>query len=569
MTLTPLQRFWGLLKPDQKEIRNVYIYAIFNGLIALSLPLGIQAIVNQIQGGQVNSSWIILVTIVVLGVAFSGMLQIFQLRVTENLQQVILGRAAFEFSFRLPRIKMEALYKHYAPELMNRFFDIMTVQKGLSKVLIDFSSASLQVVFGLILLSLYHPFFIAFSVILIILVYAIFRFTAKRGLVTSLTESKYKYQLAHWLEEVARNTNTFRLAGSSELHLDKTDTLVQKYVEARESHFSVLVKQFSLLVVFKVLVATGLLAIGGILVMEQLMNIGQFIAAEIIILLVMTSVEKLILSLETIYDVLTALEKIGQVTDLELEKTGKLDLKKEMNNKGVSVEIKDVNFSYPDNNKETLKNLSLYIKEGEKIAVTGANGSGKSSLLKVILGLYDVDNGSIAYNGYPIGNIDVCSLRSITGDAMSYEQLFEGTVMENISLGRKDVSMEDIKWAVSVLGLSEFIKSLPEGYNTMIESPGNKISTSNLKKLLLARSIVGKPKLVIIEDTLEDIDLIHRNKIIDFLTSSENDWSLITISSDPYLLKKVDRIVIMKDGSVLKEGNFNELTNELKMLSHA
>ena len=164
MMLTPLQRFWGLLKPDQKEIRNVYVYAIFNGLIALSLPLGIQAIVNQIQGGQINSSWIILVTFVVLGVAFSGVLQIMQLRVTENLQQVILGRAAFEFSFRLPRIKMEALYKHYAPELMNRFFDIMTVQKGLSKVLIDFSSATLQVVFGLILLSLYHPFFIAFSI---------------------------------------------------------------------------------------------------------------------------------------------------------------------------------------------------------------------------------------------------------------------------------------------------------------------------------------------------------------------------------------------------------------------
>lgn len=569
MTLTPLQRFWRLLKPDQKEIRNVYVYAIFNGLIALSLPLGIQAIVNQIQGGQVNSSWIILVTFVVLGVAFSGVLQILQLRVTENLQQVILARAAFEFSFRLPRIKMEALYKHYAPELMNRFFDIMTVQKGLSKVLIDFSSATLQVVFGLILLSLYHPFFIAFSIILIILVYSIFRFTAKRGLVTSLAESKYKYQLAHWLEEVARNNNTFRLGGKSELHLEKTDKLVEKYVASRENHFSILVKQFSLLIVFKVLVATGLLAIGGILVMEQLMNIGQFIAAEIIILLVMGSVEKLILSLETIYDVLTALEKIGQVTDLELEKSGAMDIKNDGEKKGMSVEIKDVNFAYPENTKKILSDFSLSIMEGENIAITGSNGSGKSTLLKVILGLYQVHNGSIAYDGFPIGNIDVCSLRSVTGDALAYEQLFEGTIMENITLGRKEISVEDVKWAVSVLGLSEFIKSLPEGYETMVESPGNKISTSNLKKLLLARSIVGKPKLLIIEDTLEDIDIHHRNKIIDFLVSKENHWSLIAVSNDPYLLQKVDRVVIMENGSVMKEGNFKELDNELKMLSHA
>ena len=569
MTLTPLQRFWRLLKPDQKEIRNVYTYAIFNGLIALSLPLGIQAIVNQIQGGQVNSSWIILVTFVVLGVAFSGILQILQLRVTENLQQVILGRAAFEFSFRIPKIKMESLYKHYAPELMNRFFDIMTVQKGLSKVLIDFSSASLQVVFGLILLSFYHPFFIAFSFILIVLVYSIFRFTANRGLVASLAESKYKYQLAHWLQEVARNNNTFRLAGQSELHLEKTDQLVKKYISSRENHFSILVKQYSLLVVFKVLVATGLLAIGGILVMEQLMNIGQFIAAEIIILLVMNSVEKLILSLETIYDVLTALEKIGQVTDLELEKTGQVDVKKEMSEKGLSVEINGVNFTYPNNTKETLKGLKLDIKEGEKVAITGSNGSGKSTLLKVILGLYTVDNGSIAYNGFPLGNMDVCSLRSVTGDAMSYEQLFEGTIMENITLGRKEVSMENVRWAVNVLGLSEFIKKLPEGYDTPIESPGNKISNSDIKKLLLARSIVGKPKLVIIEDTLEDIDLQHRNQIIDFLTSDANDWSLITITSDPYLLKKADRVVIMKEGGVWKEGSYNELNDELKMLSHA
>lgn len=569
MTLSPLQRFWRLLKPDQQEIRNVYIYAIFNGLIALSLPLGIQAIVNQIQGGQINSSWIILVTFVVLGVAFSGILQILQLRVTENLQQVILGRAAFEFSFRIPRIKMETLYKYYAPELMNRFFDIMTVQKGLSKVLIDFSSASLQVVFGLILLSLYHPFFIAFSIILIILVYSIFRFTASRGLVTSLAESKYKYQLAHWLQEIARNNNTFRLAGESELHLEKTDQLIKNYVTARESHFSVLVKQYSLLTVFKVLVATGLLAIGGILVMEQLMNIGQFIAAEIIILLIMSSVEKLVLSLETIYDVLTALEKIGQVTDLELEKSGQMDIKNEVTKKGISVEIDHVNFKYPNNNKETLKDLTLSINEGDKVAITGANGSGKSSLLKVILGLYDVSSGSIAYNGYPIGNIDVRSLRSITGDAMSYEQLFEGSVLENITLGRKDVSMENVRWAVEALGLAEFIKSLPEGYNTMIESPGNKISNSDLKKLLLARSIVDKPKLLIIEDTLEDIDVLHRNKIIDFLTSTENEWSFITISSDPYLLQKVNRIILMQDGSVLKEGGFKELTDDLNMLSHA
>ena len=157
--LTPVQRFWRLLRPDRKEIRNVYVYAFFFGLVNLSLPLGIQSIVNLIQGGQINTSWVVLVIFVIVGIAINGVLQVQQLKIAEHLQQKIFSRAAFEFAYRIPKVKLEALYRKYAPELMNRFFDVVAIQKGLSKILIDFSTASIQTIFGLILLSLYHPFF--------------------------------------------------------------------------------------------------------------------------------------------------------------------------------------------------------------------------------------------------------------------------------------------------------------------------------------------------------------------------------------------------------------------------
>ena len=192
-TLTPVQRFWRLLAPDKREVRNVYVYALFAGLVNLSLPLGIQAIINLIQGGRVSTAWLVLVFVVVFGIAVVGILQVQQMRIVENLQQRIFSRAAFEFAYRIPRIRTDVIYNHYGPELMNRFFDVLTVQKGLSKILIDFSVASLQVILGLVLLSLYHPFFIAFGVVLVALVGLIFLFTAKRGLTTSLQESKYKY----------------------------------------------------------------------------------------------------------------------------------------------------------------------------------------------------------------------------------------------------------------------------------------------------------------------------------------------------------------------------------------
>ena len=557
--LTPTQRFWRLLKPDKKEITNIYVYSIFNGLISLSVPLGIQAIVNLIQGGQVSTSWIILVFFVVLGVAVTGILQIFQLQITETLQQKIFTRAAFDFAYRIPKIKMEALYKHYAPELMNRFFDIVSVQKGLSKILIDFSSAALHVMFGLILLSFYHSFFILFGIALLLLVYAIFRFTAKRGLNTSLQESKHKYQLVHWLEELARTNTTFKLAGKTDLPLQRINTHVGNYLNARNSHFNVLVQQYSLLIVFKVLVATGLLAIGGILVMEQQMNIGQFIAAEIIILLVMASVEKLIISLENIYDVLTALEKIGQVTDLELDQNQGVRLNEECKEEGVCVELDNISFTYPNSHRKVIEDLQLTINSGETIVITGANGSGKSTLLHIIAGLYNVQEGNISYNGLAKGNIEVNSLREVIGDCLTQEVLFEGTILENIAMGREAVTFQEVNRVVENLGLSSFIKNLPKGFNTILDPQGSKLPRSIAQKLLLARSIAHKPKLLLLEDAFTPLDNQERKLIIDFLTSKENNWTTIAVSSNSYLAKRSDRIVIMKDGKILSTGSYENL----------
>ncbi|MGY5850103.1 peptidase domain-containing ABC transporter [Salegentibacter sp. F14] len=556
---SPLKRLLRLLKPDQSEIINIYIYSIFNGLVYLSVPLGIQAIVNLIIGGEITTSWILLIIFVVLGVAATGVLRIFQFRITENLQQKIFTKAAFEFSYRLPRIKMEALYKHYVPELMNRFFDVMTVQKGLPKLLIDFSVAVLQVIFGLILLSLYHPLFIVFSVLLVLLLYMIFHFTAKKGLSTSLEESKYKYKVAHWLEEIGRNNTSFKLAGDTELPLDRANTNVDSYLKSRENHFKLLMRQYSFMVVFKVIVAASLLILGGFLVMEQTINIGQFVAAEIIILLVMESVEKLIVSLETIYDVLTGLEKIGEVTDLELERSEGISLKDELTSPGMKVKTENLSFKYPGSNTRILENISFSVKKGEKFLISGKNNSGKATLLKLLAGLYDVKEGVVSYNGISLTNLNINDMRSVIGECFAQGTLFEGTILENITMGRKNIPFENIKWAVNHLKLKGFIRNLPKGYDTFVEPQGYKFSRSIITKLLIARSIVSKPNLLIIEDILDNLDRRERLKVMDFLTSRDQDWTLIAVSSEAHFAKRCDRIAIVSKGKITKIGNYEEL----------
>jgi len=317
--LSPWKRFFRLLSIERRDIMQIFYYAIFSGVLALTLPLGIQAIINLVQGAQISSSWIVLVALVTVGVIFTGILQLMQLRIIETLQQRVFVRASFELCYRFPKIKMERLRNIYPPELANRFFDTLTIQKGLSKILIDVPSALIQVLFALILLSFYHQLFIVFGIVLLLIIYFVFRYTARKGLITSLEESKYKYKIAHWIQEVARAIVSFKLSGNTSLALEKNDDLVHKYLTAREKHFGIIKIQFIKMIGFKAIITAGLLLIGGILVLNQQINIGQFVAAEIIILLVINSVEKLILGLETLYDMLTSIEKLGQVVDLELE----------------------------------------------------------------------------------------------------------------------------------------------------------------------------------------------------------------------------------------------------------
>ena len=548
MSLSPLQRLINLLKLDKRDISQVFFYAIFAGLVSLSLPLGIQAIINLIQSGRVSVSWIVLVIIVIIGVALVGILSIMQLRITENLQQKIFVRSSFEFGYRLPKIKFEELYNQYPPELANRFFDTITIQKGASKLLIDFSTALLQIVFGIILLSLYHPFFIFFGLILLFLLYIIFKFSYNTGISTSLKESKYKYKVVSWLQEIARNNFSFRKETSFEFALNKNNNLVSQYLDYRERHFEIIKRQYFQLIIFKVIITAGLLFIGGYLVLNQKMNIGQFVAAEIIILLVINSVEKIVVGLETLYDVLTAVEKIGQITDLQTETSQSLTNEICYNN--ISIEAENINYKFPGSTANVLNKISFKIEDSEKILLDGDNGSGKTTLIRILSGLIQPTSGGFFINDDTYRKIDLQQYRSQIATIINGETPFEGTILENITYNNPAITQEDIKWAIESVKLGSFIKSLPKGLDTKIFPEGKQLSSSNAQKILLARSIVNKPKILFYEDALDRMDADVAKEIIDFLTSSENKWTLIVSSKNPYWKEKCTRKITMEEGKI-------------------
>ncbi|MDO5968950.1 ATP-binding cassette domain-containing protein [Flavivirga aquimarina] len=551
-TMSPWKRFIGLLRLEKRDILQIFYYAIFSGIVALSLPLGIQAIINLIQGAQISTSWVILVILVTLGVAFSGALQLMQLRIIETIQQRIFLRSSFELSYRFPKIKMTELRNYYPPELANRFFDTLTIQKGLSKILIDVPSAILQILFALILLSFYHPFFIIFGVLLLTLILIVFKYTAEKGLKTSLQESKHKYKVAHWIQEIARTIVSFKLSGDTNLALNKNDALVNDYLKSRENHFKILVIQFIQMISFKVIVTASLLLIGGALVLNQEMNIGQFVAAEIIILLVIASVEKLILGLEPFYDMLTSIEKLGQIVDKDLENGNGETIPFE---NGIQIELEDVSYKVSNREKPIINNVSLNINSKSRILVKGESGSGKSTLLRLISGVIQPTSGNIHVNNLSVKSLDLNHYRSKLGMSLTEETPFEASIKDNLTFGNTAITDDEIYNTIKAVGLIDFIKEQTNGLQTILYPDGRQMSHTVSKKIVLARAILKKPKVLILEDALDRFNQKETNSIINFLTHKDRPWALIVVSSSETWVDKCKESVTLEKGDI-KTKNF-------------
>lgn len=557
---TPVKRFWKFVTSEKKNIFYIYIYALIIGIINLSLPLGVQAIIGRISGGLLFDGVIVLIVFVILGLLIVGALQLMQIYLVEILQRRIFTKAAFEFAFRIPRIKSEALKRIYAPELINRFFDVITLQKGFSKVLLDLTTAFLQIAFGLILLSLYHSSFIIFGLVLLAVVIIIFKFTGPRGLNTSLKESKYKYNLVAWLEELARTRNTFKLAGYTSMPMDRTDRFVDNYLSARKDHFKVLLNQFVTITIFKLLVTGGTLIIGCVLVVSREITLGQFVASEIVIILIMGAVEKIILNMDTVYDVLTAVEKVAQLTDLPLQKTTGINISHKSTEQGVTLKVHGLKFKFANNPYELLKNISFVIHPSENVCIVGANGSGKSTLCSIISGIETDYQGTISLNGIPYKNIRNSDLHEIINGNLVQEEIFGGTIDDNIRLGNPSIRHQKVLESLQRAGLGEFIDRQPEGIFSQILPSGQGLSSSERRRLQLARCLATNPRLFLWTDMFNGFQLEEKKRIISEVFKKDSNNSVLAFSNDPLIMQSCDRILLLVDGVIAAEGNYETIS---------
>lgn len=512
-----ISRLLDLVKKDKRDVYSIYLLSILAGIVSLSLPLGIQTIIGFVMAGSLSTSIVILIVLVLIGTFLSGFLQIKQLEFIEKIEQKIFVRYALEFGSKLPHLNIEKLDSHYLPELVNRFFDVPTLQKSLHKLLVDIPAALFQILLGTILLSFYHPLFIAFGIVLLLIVIVVLKTTSAKGFETSIYTSDYKYNVVSWLEDIARSIKTFKFGRESMININRTDNISAKYIDARTKHFKILKIQFWSLVAFKLLITAAMLILGVVLLINQQINIGQFIAADIVIIAIMASIEKLIGNMDQVYEALTAVEKLNRVIGSELEKGGSLKLNSA--NQGLSVVFDAVSFSYPDTGL-VFEQLNFGLNSGEWMLITGKSGSGKSTILRLLSGTFTDFKGKIFVDGLPIKNYDLHNLRSNMGMLFGQLDLFSGTLMQNITLDNPNIDLEKVKGMTLMVGLDEYVKDQEYGFDAMIDPMGKRLPAIVKNQILLCRALIMPSKLYILEDPFGCLKDKNTVAVIDYLKNT-------------------------------------------------
>jgi ABC-type bacteriocin/lantibiotic exporter with double-glycine peptidase domain len=498
------------------------------------------------MGATMVTSIYVLIFLVVLGVFLVGLFQVNQMRIIESIQQRLFASYAFDFAEKLPKLDLKYIDRYFMPEKVTRFFDVVSIQKGFAKLLLDIPIATVQILLGIILLSLYHPLFIVLGLVLLAGLGFVLFYTSKKGIETSIEESNYKYAVAGFFSEIARTLKSFKFNQGSTLHTDKTDQSLSGYLQARTQHFRVLLFQYKTLILFKVSLTILMLTLGTYLLIHQVLNIGEFIAAEIVILMVISAVEKLIVSLDSAYDVMTGLEKLASVTECPEERTGQMALQ---SSAGIEILMQEFSYSFIVN-KPAIQSINLHIKAGEKICILGPEGSGKSVLLRMITGNYPDFEGVLLINKIPIQNYELKSLRQKTGVLLPGQEIFGGTVWENISLGHTSISPSQILARAAELGFEDFISHFPLGFDNILEPIGKKTPQTLIRKILLLRALCGEKNLLLLEEPWAGLPEDIAQKVRHYLLNLSSQTTVIVVTNHPEFISKTDQQISLSHGKI-------------------
>ena len=534
---SPLRRLAMLLQPEMADIGVVALFSLLVGMLSLATPITVEALVNTVAFGRYLQPLFVLAVLLFTFLSFAAILRGLQAYVAEVMQRRIFVRVVAHLAERLPRVRGSAFAEQNGAELLNRFFEVITVQKSAALLVLDGIAIVIIGIIGMAVLAFYHPYLLGFDIVLVgTVVFTIF--ALGRGAVqTAIEESYKKYAVASWLEQLALYPITFKLSGGAHNALQTADDLTVEYLRARQAHFNVLFRQIAFTLATQAFAAAGMLSIGGFLVINGQLTLGQLVAAELIVAVVIGSFAKLGKHMESYYDLLAACDKLGYLFELPVEvQTG---LTPPRTTGGAHLRFHQVQWSHSPEFSAP-QGLSLEVKPGERIVITGPSACGKSSLLDTLYALRSAANGYIEYDGIDLRSLSPAKLREQVVLLRELE-ILPGTIAENIQLARPEVAYADIRRALETVGLWPEIMKLPKGLDTPVWQGGSTLSGSQRIRLMLARALAGRPRLLLIDSLLDQLCETHLQQALEALATTEQQCTVLLVSHRERLSDFCDR----------------------------
>lgn len=537
--LTPAARVLRLASLERGDLGVVFVYAVATGLLSLVVPVTVQSLVNTVAFTALFQPLVVLTVLVLAALGLTGLLNTLQYQVVETLNQRFFVRATGEAMRRLVRADPSHPDQGAGPDLINRFLDVALVQKACSTLLLDGVSVVLQAIVALVLLAFYHPALLAFDAILVAFIAVILFGLGRRGSETSIKESKAKYAVVDALSQVARSSSLFKSPAGIAFASRRAENLARAYVEARKKHFRIVRRQVAASFGLQALATAGLLGLGGKLVIDGQLTLGQLVAAELAVTAVLTSVSKLGKYLENYYDLVAAVDKVGQIIDLPSERT--VGASRQQPRGAALLELDGVTYSHPRGAKG-VGPLNLLVKPGEVVGALGSDASGKTTLAELIYGLRTPQAGSISLDGASLPGLALSDLRRDVS-LVNMDPPFSGTLLENLELGTGALDPARVSSALRLVGLTQDVNSLPLGAMTPIGPGGAHLTGSQSARLALARALLSNPRLLVIDGVLDRIEQHAALEILGELRLLGNSTSILVLTSDQAIAAATDHFV--------------------------
>ena len=523
-----LDRIDQFIRQERRILKAIFLYAVMVGLFSLIIPLTVQELVNTFAFSIQPIMVVTLVAIMGGILVFVSVFRAMQFYATDLLERRIFVRITLALARKLPWFKEH----HFRSEHVSRFFEAVFMQRALSSMLVDLTNVIVGGVIGMTLLAFYHPYFIIFDLILLVSV-GFIGFLGRGGLWATLTMSDAKYNTFHWFQEVADNLRHFKTTNSMDLVLQKADALAEAYVQSRKLRFRILLRQYIGSLSLQVFLHTGLLGTAGWLLSRGELTLGQLVAAEVIVATLLLNLDSVVKRMYIVFYFLTALTELDHLFGLPQDpKTLSFSLSiPETYSGGVALScshVKALSSPWP-----VSKELNLEIGPGEKWGLVCTTEFQRHTISRILSGMELPPTGTVRYNEVDIRNVNAVEINAIRGLAFGRDlSLFDGSLAENITMGRPGIKTEEIIWALQFVQLDNEIEHLPQGLNTLVHVSEREFAPSQIVRILLARAIVVRPKLLILDGALHEIPNPIRKKILDDLCSEDEPWTVVIVTTD-------------------------------------